>query len=183
MKMKFEREQGMTSIYRKLRKECLSFTLRRHVTTLILAVAMLAPAAVYAQYAAQIVSEKSSGQAEETGWADSFGNVVVPEIVFEGHGVVQVVLAGVPPATVHGSARVEVYTVDTAIDVVVLYDCDPQLICTESDIIFSQRTADFGEGSMITVDLKGAFQQTIEPFVGYQRGTLTLKITAPLPPP
>ena len=69
MKMKYEREQGMTSIYRKLRKECRSFNVRRHLATLILAVAMMAPAAVYADWTGVIQSEKPAGQAAEAEWA------------------------------------------------------------------------------------------------------------------
>ena len=94
MKTKYEREQGMTSIYGKLKKECLSFNVCRHLTALILVVALMAPAAVYADLTGVILSEKRPGQAAEAGWADGNGNVVAQLIQFQGHGVVNAVWYG-----------------------------------------------------------------------------------------
>ena len=183
MKMKYEREQGMTSIYRKLRKECRSFTLRRHVTILILAVAMMVPAGVYAEYTAEILSEKRPGQAFEAGWADGNGNFAGQIVQFEGHGVIQAFVydvAGVIQVekTIHGSARLKV---DTVGEEVLLEDCDPQFSSC-STVPNGLRIIDLSEGETVILELKGAFQQTNEPFVGYQRGRLTLEITVPAVP-
>ena len=176
MKINYEGEQGMTSIYRKLRKECRSFNVRRHVMILILAVAMMLPAVVYAEYTGEILSEKRAGQAFEAGWDDGTRNFTGQILKFEGHGVVKVVLVafgGVTEKTVHGSARL---TVDTVGERVELEDCDPAFSSCTS--IFVEQ-GDLRECDLLTVDLKGAFQQTNPPADGTQRGTLTLKITAP----
>ena len=172
MKMKYEREQGMTSIYRKLKKECRSFTLRRHVTTLILVFALMAPAGVYADWTGCILSEKRAGQAAETGWADQYGAISLPQFLFVGNGVVHVVVydpagSGLVDRTVHGTARLKV---DEGDEGVVLEDCDPAFSSCAAVINFNYA---LDSGTKIDVELKGAFEiMNIASGAGNQRGTL-----------
>lgn len=188
MKMKYERDQGMTSIYRKLKKVCRSSNLRRHLTTLILAVVMMAPVGVYADLTGEILSEKRPGQAAEAGWADGNGSVVAQLIQFQGHGVVNAVWYGAAgeifaDETVHGSARLKVDTVGVSGEGDIhLQECDHEFICTPLGNDLRVRTL-CGDQKVI-VEFKGAFQQTdIDSGAGTQRGTLTLEITSGNPCP
>ena len=177
MKMKYEREQGMTSIYRKLKKKCRSSNVRRHLSTLILAVVMMAPAGVYADWAGCILSEKPAEQAFDAQWADENGDISLlsadpaDQIVFEGHGVVHLVLteAGQEPdaGTVHGAIRLTVGPVGD--NEVILED----LHCTLPSCDGEFNTGALPPGTKINVDLKGAYEVTINGTVtGSQRGTL-----------
>jgi hypothetical protein len=174
--MKYEHEKGMTSIYRNLRKKCRSSTLRRYLTTLILVVALMVPAGVYANWTGVIQSEKPAGQAFEAGWADVNGDLSLLQIQFIGNGVVHLVASDAgtifSDKTVHGTAR---FTVDGA--QVTLEDCDHALLSCQNVAIFSAPS-----GSLINVDLKGAFngafQKTdLSVVAGSQRGTLTFELT------